>query len=90
MKVLTKPGARLSAVLFYAVFSVALIFVAVSIAWQLFTTKYPTHSDVFWMGVECGALGILSLGFLAFGLFFIYRLSSAIAQAKRQSKESQR
>jgi len=63
--------------------SVVLIFAAISIAWQLLTTKYPTHSDVFWMGVECGVLGILSLGLFASGLFLLYH--AAVRLLKRKS-----
>jgi len=41
---------------------VALLAIAsVSIAWHLATANYPTHSDVFFMGVEAGILTIVLL-----------------------------
>ncbi|MEM2930372.1 MAG: hypothetical protein QW797_05880 [Thermoproteota archaeon] len=61
-------------VLLYAVFSFLLFLSSTIIVWQLFTTEYPTHSDVFWTGVQCGALGTLSLLLFALGLFLVFRL----------------
>lgn len=81
---LTEPRAtRLSAVLLYVILSIMLIFAAIFIAWPLLTTEYPTHSDVFWTGVQCGVLGILSLGFFAIGLFLLFRLTVRLLKPKR-------
>lgn len=71
---LTKSRIIKLSVMLYVIISVILIFTAIFIAWQLFTTKYPTHSDVFWIGVQCGVLGILSLILFTIGLFFLFRL----------------
>jgi hypothetical protein len=49
--------------------------VSVSILWRLLTVKYPTHSDVFFMGVEAGALAILLLACLSLICYFLYRLA---------------
>jgi len=35
--------------------------VSILITWRLFTAEYPTHSDVFFMGVECGVLVVVLL-----------------------------
>ncbi|MBO3753704.1 MAG: hypothetical protein FGF53_02300 [Candidatus Brockarchaeota archaeon] len=60
--------------LLYAVSSSLLFLSSVIIFWQLFTAEYPAHSDVFWKGVECGVLGILSLLLFALGLFLSTRV----------------
>ena len=49
--------------------------VSASILWRLLTFKYPTHSDVFFMGVEAGALAILLLVCLSLISYFLYRLA---------------
>jgi len=49
--------------------------VSISILWRLLTVKYPTHSDVFFMGVEAGALAILLLVCLSLISYFLYRLA---------------
>lgn len=36
-----------------------LAIVSISIIWQLLTADYPTHSDVFFMGVEAGMLAVV-------------------------------
>jgi uncharacterized membrane protein len=51
-----------------------LAIVSISIAWQLLTANYPTHSDVFFMGVEAGVLGTVLLVCLVLIGFFLYRL----------------
>ena len=51
-----------------------LTIVSISIVWQLLTANYPTHSDVFFMGVEAGVLAILLLVCLLSIGFFVYRL----------------
>ena len=48
--------------------------VTISIAWQLFTADYPTHSDVFFMGVEAGVLAVVLLVCLVLIGIFLYRL----------------
>lgn len=50
-------------------------FVSLSIIWRLLTFKYPTHSDVFFMGVEAGALAILLLVCLSLIGYLLYRLA---------------
>jgi len=48
--------------------------VSISIIWQLFTADYPTHSDVFFMGVEAGVLVVILLVCLVLlGLFLLPR-----------------
>lgn len=55
--------------------TVFLSVVSISILWQLLTKEYPTHSDVFFMGVEAGALAILLLVCLSLISYFLYRLA---------------
>jgi hypothetical protein len=57
-----------------------LAIVSISIVWQLLTANYPTHSDVFFMGVEAGFLSAVLLVCLVLIGFFLYRL---IALPKR-------
>jgi hypothetical protein len=57
-----------------------LAIVSISIVWQLLTANYPTHSDVFFMGVEAGFLSVVLLVCLVLIGFFLYRL---IALPKR-------
>jgi hypothetical protein len=66
---------KFSTILVYVVVSIILILTAISIILYLLTTKFPTHSDVFWIGVQTGALGVLSLIFLTFGLLLLYRVA---------------
>jgi hypothetical protein len=49
--------------------------ISILILWKLLTTEYPTHSDVFFMGVEAGALAILLLICLSLASYFLYRLA---------------
>ena len=51
-----------------------LAFVSISIVLRLFTANYPTHSDVFFMGVEAGVLAVVLLVCLVLIGFFLYRL----------------
>jgi len=46
-----------------------------SILWRLLTVKYPTHWDVFFMGVEAGALAILLLVCLSLISYLLHRLA---------------
>jgi uncharacterized membrane protein len=48
--------------------------VSVSIVWELFTADYPTHSDVFFIGVEAGVLAVVLLVCLVLIGIFLYRL----------------
>jgi O-antigen ligase len=57
-----------------------LAIVSISIVWELLTANYPTHSDVFFMGLEAGVLGAVLLVCLVLIGFFLYRL---IALPKR-------
>jgi hypothetical protein len=59
---------------FFLGVTVLLAFVSISIFWHLLTTKYPTHSDVFFMGVEAGVLAVVLLVCLVLIGFFLYRL----------------
>jgi hypothetical protein len=54
--------------------------VSVSIVWRLLTFKYPTHSDVFFMGVEASALAILLLVCLLLISYFLYRLATLFSK----------
>jgi hypothetical protein len=51
-----------------------LAIVSTSIVWKLLTASYPTHSDVFFMGVEAGVLAATLLVCLVLIGFFLYRL----------------
>jgi len=59
-----------------SVTSAILIILSTSIVWHLLTAEFPTHSDVFWIGVQSGALSILSILFFIFGLFLLYRIAT--------------
>jgi uncharacterized BrkB/YihY/UPF0761 family membrane protein len=60
----------------YILLALTIIFaiVSVSIIQTLFSAKYPTHSDVFFMGVECGVLVVVLLICLFLICLFLYRL----------------
>ena len=53
--------------------TIALAVISVSIIWQLLTADYPTHSDVFFMGVEAGALLVVLLVCLSLMSFLLFR-----------------
>ena len=55
-------------------FIIILFFLSVSILWTFLTTDYPTHSDVFFMGVECGVLVVVLLVCIFLIWLFLYRL----------------
>jgi uncharacterized membrane protein YcjF (UPF0283 family) len=61
---------------------VLLAIVSISIVWQLLTANYPTHSDVFFTGVEAGVLAVVLLVCLALIGFFLYRL---VALSKKRT-----
>jgi len=69
-----------STILLYAIGLIMLILATIFIVWHLLTTEFPTHSDVFWTGVQSGALGVLSLIFFAFVLLFLYRITEQLRQ----------
>ena len=48
---------------------------SIAIVWELLTANYPTHSDVFFMGVEAGFLTVMLLVCLVLIGFFLYRLT---------------
>jgi dolichyl-phosphate-mannose--protein O-mannosyl transferase len=54
--------------------AVVLAIISISIIWQLLNADYPTHSDVFFMGVEAGALAVVLLVCLSLMGFLLYRL----------------
>jgi hypothetical protein len=56
--------------------------VCISIVWRFLTIKYPTHSDVFIIGVEAGVLAILLLVYMSLTGYFLYRL--AVLPPKRK------
>lgn len=74
MKNLTFPSLKSLAISAYIIGSIILIFTTVLIIYHLLTTKFPTHSDVFWIGVQVGVLGTISLIFLIIGLFPLYNI----------------
>jgi uncharacterized membrane protein len=69
-----------------------LAIVSISIVWLLFAADYPTHSDVFFMGVEAGVLAAVLLVCLVLIGFFLYRLivlpKRALSARTRNSYES--
>ena len=69
-------------ILLYVIGSIMLILVAVFIAWHLLTTEFPTHSDVFWTGVQSGALGVLALIFLTFGMLSLFRVATRLRKPR--------
>jgi len=60
----------------YVLLSVIIILAIVSIliTQRLFTAGYPTHSDVFFIGVECGVLVMVLLVCLFLICLLLYRL----------------
>jgi hypothetical protein len=54
-----------------------LAIVSVFIVGQLLTADYPTHSDVFFMGVEAGVLATVLLVALVLIGFFLLRLTAS-------------
>jgi hypothetical protein len=56
--------------------------VGISIVWRFLTAKYPTHSDVFFMGVEAGALAVLLLVCVSLIGYFLYRLTALSSRRK--------
>jgi len=71
----TKPAFTWPSILSIIV-SIGMVLVSIFIAWHLLTEEFPTHSDVFWTGVQSGALIILSIILFAFGLFSLYRITA--------------
>lgn len=51
-----------------------LAFVSISIVWHLSSANYPTHSDVFFMGVEAGVFATMLMVCLILIGFFLCRL----------------
>jgi len=51
-----------------------LVIASVLFTHRLFTAEYPTHSDVFFMGVECGILMAMLLVCLFLICLLLYRL----------------
>lgn len=66
---------------------VFLFVVSVSIVLEFAATEYPTHSDVFWTGVEFGALAILLLVCLFLIGLFLYRLTMLLHKPRPQKKK---
>jgi len=73
MKMLQKGRLRLKRYVLLGAIILSVI-VSASIIWHLSTADYPTHSDVFFMGVEAGALASLLLVCLFLTGFFLYSL----------------
>ncbi len=61
---------------------ILLIIASASIIWHFLTDNYPTHSDVFFMGVEAAALAAVLLVCLFLTGFFLHRL---VVLPKKQS-----
>jgi len=57
-----------------AILAIAFI-ISILIIGRLFTAEYPTHSDVFYMGVECGVLVVVLLVCLFLVCLVLYRLA---------------
>ena len=56
-------------------FAIIVLFIAsILFAQRLFTAGYPTHSDVFFLGVECGVLLSALIGCLVLICWFLYHL----------------
>jgi hypothetical protein len=53
---------------------ILLVIASILITQRLFTAEYPTHSDVFFMGVECGVLVIVLLVCIILICLLLYRL----------------
>jgi uncharacterized membrane protein len=67
-----------------------LAIVSISIVWQLFSANYPTHSDVFFLGVEAGVLGVVLLVCLVLIGILLYRLiivANRIDNVKKHATE---
>jgi hypothetical protein len=79
-KMSQKEKLPLKAIVLLAIF---LLFVAsILIAFRLLTAEYPTHSDVFYMGVEFGALVILFLVCLILIGLRLYHLITTLYKLK--------
>jgi len=63
--------------------TVVLAVISVSVIWQLLTADYPTHSDVFFMGVEAGALVVVLLVCLSLMSFLLYRIVTIPKKKKK-------
>jgi uncharacterized membrane protein len=57
---------------------IVLVIASVIFAHRLLTAGYPTHSDVFYMGVECGILLMMFLVCLSLIFSFLYLLSERV------------
>jgi uncharacterized membrane protein len=66
-----------------------LTIVGISIAWQLVTSNYPTHSDVFIMGLEAGVLAVVLLLCLFLNGFLIYRLIMLPSKKKERKSNNE-
>ena len=53
---------------------ILLLIISILIIWELLTANYPTHSDIFFMGVQCGVLIVVLLVSLVLIGLFLYRL----------------
>jgi len=68
-------------IILFSVFSIL-------ITQRLLIAKYPTHSDVFFMGVECGALVIVLLVFLFLICLSLYRLTRLMHKPKDKREKT--
>jgi hypothetical protein len=60
----------------FSSFSMLLFVASILIVWRLFSANYPTHSDVFFQGVEAGMLTTMLVAFTSLIGFFLYRLTT--------------
>jgi len=67
---------RVLTTLLHVISSIILFIAAISIIRYLFTAEFPTHSDVFWVGAQAGALGVSALILLTFGLLLLHRIAT--------------
>jgi hypothetical protein len=72
-----KGKPQLKAVILSAII-LLLITVSIFIASRLLTANYPAHSDVFYMGVECGALAAILLVCITLITLLLYHLVASL------------
>ena len=68
-------------IILFSVFSIL-------ITQRLLTAKYPTHSNVFFMGVECGVLVIVLFVCLFLVCLSLYRLAILLHKPKGKMEKT--
>jgi len=64
---------------------ILLAFVSISIIFRFLSSDYPTHSDVFFMGIEAGFLAFVLLTSLFLIVFFLYQLAMVLRKIAKTS-----